>query len=386
MHPNPAHRLPAPLEAAVQRVKLAARAAVERTVESLGLAALAAQQAFQRDVLLEAQFELNRRSAGFSLAFNEAYDQRVMREAGGVAAAQSGPAATNWDALTLVADSEVEQQISAERFGMDIAHACEWELRELNGFIAALLGYSGSDKDLNPLRPESVGHAMMRGIDTLSDRADVRRTLATEMGRSLGGLLRTCYADIVTDLRHAGVQPLGLSVRMPATRGEAARQSGSGDSVSSGGGAGPASGHFGSGYDSPPHARRSTGGSYAGTQPASLGGLRGGTPIGSVDPALMTLMRRLAYADPSSVFDDGSRSSASPDRWGSPLPNLIRTHREELRQASTGTLDHLVIDLIGTLFDQILADPKVPPQMARQIARLQLPVLRAALGDPAFFS
>ena len=46
----------------------------------------------------------------------------------------------------------------------------------------------------------------------------------------------------------------------------------------------------------------------------------------------------------------------------------------------------MVIDVVGSLFDQILSDPKVAPQMARQIARLQLPVLRAALGDPTFFS
>ncbi|HET9644664.1 MAG TPA: DUF1631 family protein, partial [Burkholderiaceae bacterium] len=67
-------------------------------------------------------------------------------------------------------------------------------------------------------------------------------------------------------------------------------------------------------------------------------------------------------------------------------PNLIVAHREELRQASTGTLDHMVIDVVGSLFDQILSDPKVPPQMARQIARLQLPVLRVALTDSTFFS
>ena len=67
-------------------------------------------------------------------------------------------------------------------------------------------------------------------------------------------------------------------------------------------------------------------------------------------------------------------------------PNLIRAHRDALREASNGSLDHMVIDVIGSLFDQILSDPKVPPQMARQIARLQLPVLRAALGDPSFFS
>jgi hypothetical protein len=46
----------------------------------------------------------------------------------------------------------------------------------------------------------------------------------------------------------------------------------------------------------------------------------------------------------------------------------------------------MVIDVVGSLFDQILSDPKVPPQMARQIARLQLPVLRVALGDVTFFS
>jgi hypothetical protein len=46
----------------------------------------------------------------------------------------------------------------------------------------------------------------------------------------------------------------------------------------------------------------------------------------------------------------------------------------------------MVIEVVGSLFDQILSDPKVPPQMARQIARLQLPVLRVALVDASFFS
>ena len=66
--------------------------------------------------------------------------------------------------------------------------------------------------------------------------------------------------------------------------------------------------------------------------------------------------------------------------------NLIRAHREELVQASSGKLDHMVIDVVGSLFDQILSDSRVPPQMAREIARLQLPVLRVALNDATFFS
>ncbi len=73
-------------------------------------------------------------------------------------------------------------------------------------------------------------------------------------------------------------------------------------------------------------------------------------------------------------------------RSGLMAENLIRAHREELLQASSGKLDHLVIDVVGSLFDQILSDSRVPPQMARQIARLQLPVLRVALMDASFFS
>ena len=73
-------------------------------------------------------------------------------------------------------------------------------------------------------------------------------------------------------------------------------------------------------------------------------------------------------------------------RSGLMAENLIRAHRDELQQASSGKLDHMVIDVVGSLFDQILSDSRVPPQMARQIARLQLPVLRVALMDASFFS
>ena len=66
--------------------------------------------------------------------------------------------------------------------------------------------------------------------------------------------------------------------------------------------------------------------------------------------------------------------------------NLIRAHREELQQVSRSHLDLLIIDVVASLFDQILSDARVPPQMAHQLARLQLPVLRVALNDPSFFS
>jgi len=396
MSPNPVHRLPAPLESAVQRIKLAARAATERTIESLGLAALASNNVYQRDSLLGAQFELNRKSAIFALSFNEDFDTRLLRE---VTPKTGDAPETSWDALSLVEDRELELEVSAERFGLEIAHACEWELRELGAYMVSLLGANRADQDRNPLRPELVGHAMIRAIEAVSERPEVRKVLTTELGRSLGGLLRTAYTEIVADLRQAGVQPVGLTVRGVEPRG--AGGSGGGapgaagpDSSRTGvaperhGGGGHTGGrqHTGSShFDSRYGSRRSGASGFApSTRP---GGMLRGTPLGQVDPALMSVIRRLAFTDV------GAGESGSSD-WGDagygsggvPLPNLIRAHRDELRQASNGSLDHMVIDVIGSLFDQILSDPKVPPQMARQIARLQLPVLRAALGDPSFFS
>ena len=73
-------RLPAHLESAVHRVRMAARCAAEHTVDSLGLAAMDKHKVLQRDALLGAQFELNRKLAIFALTFNEALEADVARQ------------------------------------------------------------------------------------------------------------------------------------------------------------------------------------------------------------------------------------------------------------------------------------------------------------------
>ncbi len=116
---------------------------------------------------------------------------------------------------------------------------------------------------------------------------------------------------------------------------------------------------------------------FLATRPADLGGVTAAAGLGGTG----------GYSGAGSLSGPATGGSGYGDMAsGLMAANLIRAHREELRQASTGTLDHMVIDVVGSLFDQILSDPRVPPQMARQIARLQLPVLRVALADNSFFS
>jgi len=424
-------RLPANLESAVQRVRMAARSAAEHTVDSLGLAALASNSVLQRDALLGAQYELNRKLAIFALSFNEALDTDVARQAGTLMPT-AGPTVTpdslvaSWESLTLVDDHEVEIHISADRFALEISHACEWEIRELDAYMGTLLGMGAAEHDRNPLRAEVVGQAMIRAVEAVSDRAEVRKVLCTEIGRSLANAMRQTYGDICTDLRHAGVRPMGMAVRGTSGRG-ASVHGGLGDAAGAstqpaalhGQSAHSQSGHGHSVHDSGGHELTASGRlSTRQGAPSARGGfgpsMRGalGAGLGRVDGEMMALIRRLAHSpgggggggDYGAHHDhgsphDGGQGHHAPQGWGDSAgygesaeghrlaaPNLIVAYRDELRQAATGALDHMVIDVIASLFDQILSDAKVPPQMARQIARLQLPVLRAALGDNSFFS
>lgn len=429
-------RLPANLESAVQRVRMAARSAAEHTVDSLGLATLATTNVLQRDALLGAQYELNRKLAIFALTFNEALDTDVARQAGSLMPSAGPSGATtvtpdslvaSWESLTLVDDHAMELHISADRFALEISHACEWEIRELDAYIGTLMGLESAEHDRNPLRAEVVGQAMIRAIEAVSDRPEVRKVLVTEIGRSLAQAMRQTYGDIVTDLRHAGVRPVGMAVRGTSGRTNSVHGSLAGDlrdrtgmpaGRDSADGSGHPAGHelSASGRLSSRQAAPSGRGGFAPSGQVPLGSSANAS-MGRVDGEMMALIRRLAQGpgldggDQGGFHDGGSAGGHT--RWahgagGSEYsheagayghagehgqdgarwvaPNLIVAHRDELRQHANGALDHMVIDVIASLFDQILADGKVPPQMARQIARLQLPVLRAALGDNSFFS
>jgi hypothetical protein len=419
MNQSPALGLPAAIEAAVRRVKLAARGAAERAVDSLGVSALASANVFQRDNLLGAQFELNRKLAVFCNSFDEALDRRVEREVLPRSSSQGALAETSWDALSLVDNREMEVQVSAERFGLQIGQDCEVQQRELDTFVGSMLQGS-ADTPRNPFRPEVIGNAMVRSVDLVTERAELRKVLVAELGRSMATSMAETYAAIVADMRAAGVKPASLSFRT-SERGSGFGRTSSGYDTSSRpvglDHAAPhaqdaSSGHFDARHtgrhdDTDRHSGHGRFSASSGRAQFGQGSARDsmhghapqGTLLGQVDAGLMTLIRRLAFTDLGPGVEDGayapdpghphSMSGAYGHEAGRAVPvapNLIRTHRDALRQASNGSLDHMVIDVIGSLFDQILSDPKVPPQMARQIARLQLPVLRAALGDPSFFS
>ncbi len=444
---QPESRLNPHLEAAFQRVRAAAEQAAERCAEGLGLAALSAGYAKRRDALLAAQYLFRENLPKFIQEFQAS----LRRQMAGEQRDKAAPAAKKaWGELSLMDDEQVDAMVAADRIGMAIGHQSEWELRDVESFLAGLSSSEGG-LDRNPLRPELIAQALLDGIHSLTEEQDIRQALVDELTRAFTTEMRACYADIATLFRNRGLRQQDLRVRAMNPAGAMGGMGGMGgpNSVAGDlggpignsrfGGLGPAgqSGFGGVGtYGAPGYGAPMQGGGFGGGMnvPSGYGtGVGGYAPgygggyapagvMGSVDPQLMDLLRRLSSLPmpagsgmtgtltggmgsgfggstvPGTLTGGAAGSAGMPlgaGEWGDdtvpggalPLPpNLIHLHRDALRQAATGSLDHMVIDVVGSLFDHILSDAKVPPQMARLLAQLQLPVLRAALGDNTFFS
>jgi hypothetical protein len=441
---NPSEpRVQVAIDAALNQIRTTASSVADRTSENLGVIAQSAQRIAERDLMIAAQFDLRRNMGQFQSAFQRTLGDKVRQELGMQPTGRRTLAATDWQSLSLVEDREVEERMFFDRIAQMISHECEAELRELATYTGALLRTGRADEERDPLRPEVLGTALYRAIESVSDQGEIRKLLARDLGQAMARAMPACYTAIIRDFQGRGIQPVGLAVRtfegpghqLPGVNsayatlpkaeyhssrgqlGDADGNSGTGAFAASGMGhgrqwnrgaaTGPAS------FAPGPAGAGSSGRSGASSDRGALGARSAAAAV-QADVQLMNLLRRLTVlasqpgdldsARPSSragapaATRSGSGSgsmnlrhtAAGPDYseelTGLMAVNLIRAHREELMQASTGKLDHMVIDVVGSLFDQILSDSRVPPQMARQIARLQLPVLRVALNDASFFS
>jgi hypothetical protein len=423
-------KLPPALDAAINRVKTTVVAVAERVAVSLGTQAQSATRIFERDLVLATHIDLRRKINAFHLTFSQTLQERIQRELLPRYEQRRRQAAADWQSLTLVEDHEVEERMHAERLAQQISHACEWELRDLATYMGTVLGLGRAEEDRNPLRAEVLGEAVYRAIEAITADHDGRKLLAREFGQAMAQAMPACYTAIIGEMQAHNIRPVNLSLRHVEGPGN---QLGGGNSgyeslrddfrPSAGtGGAPPTAG----GRDTSRGAATASGSGLSTSGAAGFRSPRIGTSTHRLsteaDAQLMALLRRLTFLasrpgaldpvpsggsaaggfDPSggrprssamglpvsarAVLAEGEAGSYGDELTGMMAVNLIRAHREELLQASSGKLDHMVIDVVGTLFDQILSDTRVPPQMARQIARLQLPVLRVALADSTFFS
>ena len=395
-------RLQAALVTALTQIRATVASVAVRTADNFGALAQSSGRVAQRDLLESLQAEMRRNLLKFQRVFDDELRARVALELAPQRDAQPPHAAESWQSLTLVDDREVDDRLHCDRLSQQIAHSCEGELRDLTAHMGSLNCTHG-DQDGNPLRAEVLGATLYRAIKALSEQPEARKLLMQELGVGVAHAMPDCYAMILRDLKARGVQPAALKVRTVEGPGFQLPGLHSGYATLN-----TVPGRPGE-IDVPSALR--TPGLGAHSRTTAPPRLDVGAGITAVDAAarqrgdhadvqLMELLRRLTVlaSRPGEPGDAGETGGTRPsttqpqapdnvaDRANPRSVNLIQAHRGELVRATAGKLDHLVIDAVGSLFEQILSDTRVPPQLARQIARLQLPVLRMALNDASFFT
>lgn len=147
--------------------------------------------------------------------------------------------------LSLMDESEVQNQVELARAQQLAAHATEAVLAELNTLVSSAQGLRSVQPERNPLRPESYIRALQQVVGETGVNAEVRGLWMQHMRDLLGKLLVDEYKTMVKSLRDNGVEPVGYAVL--GAPGGGARTGGGYGGGAQGGGAGGNTG-YGGGY------------------------------------------------------------------------------------------------------------------------------------------
>ncbi len=260
--------------------------------------------------------------------------------------------------LQLVDDDTLKRQLAEEKLAAHMTEILRADMLLLFYRIGAVQSARpGKDADLN--RPETYGplpvvRALSRALDS--------QGMSPACGTFLLECVRTPLLDTLKHTYTALNQFLG-AVDLPglpamdAPRPAATRRS-----------------EPGAGHDVLAHIRSVS--AATGETGAATGGLPGGlfqtAPLRSLADSLAGW--RALPAGRSASADAGEPALA------------LRHLQKDASQAGTGAFELAILDALASLFEFIFADPAVSPPYKAEIARLQIPALRAALVSTEFFS
>ncbi len=324
----------------------------------------------------------------FETRFRRAVDDRV----GGRVERETVPSGGGLE-LKLLDDAEMEESVVAGNAARAIEGLCESELVPLTRRVGALLGEPELELVGNPLAPTGVFDAFRASWSAACPDVDQRLALLRELSPPVIGDVKSIYADLNRHLVNLNVLPdlAAGFYRRPASPGaksgpsaEASEEKGAGDLMAAlqrvlakaGGGSAVGKG-------SALGALRLASGGDPGEVLGSLVSAVGGGVV-AVDAPVVSALTRLQQGD--SAFDLGDGQVVQLARVAAPKHNVLRDIQDSALGERMNQIDAMTIELVAMLFDFVFVDKNVPDSVKAMIGRLQIPVLKAAMLDRAFFS
>ena len=325
-----------------------------------------------RNSYYAAQSTLNKRANELLSACKDAYCTRF----NDFAHARDKTAGAEMLELSLVDDQDFEITLVVDKATSRLRYNCAEELVALDARMGHLMGRSDLSENDNPLGPRALCEALLEGIGRVQFEQDVKIVLLNQFDLALTTELAHIYQSINRALIERGVLPdlkVGAKSRAPATGGQGASASGG---VAQAAGGDPGGDIFrlfeqlASGGGLVPGA----GGAY----PGSAGGHGFGVGFSLVDS--------LGQLQSGSILlPDGGRFTL-PLADAASVQNVLRSLQRSPVMQAASPLDAVLVDAVAMLFDVVFDEASIPDRLKAQIARLQIPVLKAAMLDRNFFS
>lgn len=357
----------------------------------------------EQQLYIDARDTVRHERAKVLTAFEQRLRTRIDDRIAGRGEAKADFARVDASKLTLVEDAAMDESVITGNLTRVVENLCQDELLELNRGMGHLLGRPDLETDANPLAPVTIVGAFVDALKSIDGEARVKFAILKELNQASLGEIATIYADINKHLNNLRIVPSG-------PRASTVRRAASGSRPSTGGER--ASEKGGSELDVMALYRRMYPGQARPAQ-APATPTTGGAELPVIDPAIVArylpagplaptpagyvpsapIISTLALGEGlsrlqagESVFDlvDGTPVQFSGIPEGT--HNVLRDLQESPLGKKVNQLESMTIELVAMLFDFIFETKDLPDGIKALLARLQIPVLKAAMLDSAFFA
>lgn len=277
----------------------------------------------------------------------------------------------NADKLSLIGDDDLEESLAVSNAAGKISSDCRASLFALDRRMGHLLSDPELELHDNPLGPQNVCDAFRTACQSLESGIEVRLLIFKLFEKYVACALNEAYQAANDYLIEQGILPeIRSTIRKSAdsqqTRSHGVDSSTANDDQDDG---------LFMALQKLLNLQMQTvmpnTGLHMGTGHAGAGGA-----AGIVSDLTRLQQNATEMMQPVAIQQD--------------MPVVYRNIVQELRDngtlATASPADMQTIDVVSMMFDYILADDAIPVVIKAQIARLQIPVLKAALLDQSLFS
>ena len=284
---------------------------------------LAEMSSIQRSTVADLMQALSSQRARLADYFMRSLQEQVDTELARNAPAKASDKPAKRLTLALVDEDVVALDVELSHTIEAINSVAEYELRELQTFISALVGDMDVAADHNPFRAETFARAVWAAAQALPLSRGHQVAFMRHAGTPLAQLLRKSYAASSSRLEAMGVEPAAYrTLILPA------------------------------------------------------GSRRGPRSVEATFSPDLHRMRDTMPAPPGRPlsFDGQAPVPAAPS-------GASREHWSEVARSTTNHVDRQAIELISRLFEAMLTDDRVPADVGQVISRLHGPAMRLTLRD-----